>query len=65
MAAAASSMNEINMVPFIDVMLVLLDHLFVTAPMLTPSSIDVLPVSVRRSPHFCHGHRRQAMATSV
>ena len=35
------SMNEINMVPFIDVMLVLLIIFMVTAPMLTPSSIDV------------------------
>ncbi|AVT03112.1 ExbD/TolR family protein [Paracidovorax avenae] len=35
------SMNEINMVPFIDVMLVLLIIFMVTAPMLTPSRIDV------------------------
>ena len=35
------SMNEINVVPFIDVMLVLLIIFMVTAPMLTPSSIDV------------------------
>jgi len=35
------SMNEINMVPFIDVMLVLLIIFMVTAPMLTPSSINV------------------------
>jgi len=34
-------MNEINMVPFIDVMLVLLIIFMVTAPMLTPSSINV------------------------
>jgi biopolymer transport protein TolR len=34
-------MNEINMVPFIDVMLVLLIIFMVTAPMLTPSSVNV------------------------
>ena len=35
------SMNEINMVPFIDVMLVLLIILMVTAPMLTPGSVNL------------------------
>lgn len=35
------TINEINMVPFIDVMLVLLIIFMVTAPMLTPSVIDV------------------------
>jgi biopolymer transport protein TolR len=35
------SMNEINMVPFIDVMLVLLIIFMVTAPMMTPSAINV------------------------
>lgn len=35
------SMNEMNMVPFIDVMLVLLIIFMVTAPMLTPSSVNV------------------------
>ena len=35
------SMNEINMVPFIDVMLVLLIIFMVTAPMMTPSSVNV------------------------
>ncbi len=35
------SMNEINMVPFIDVMLVLLIIFMVTAPMLTPSSVNL------------------------
>ena len=34
-------MNEINMVPFIDVMLVLLIIFMVTAPMITPSLIDL------------------------
>ena len=47
MAATASrgrgrrTINEINMVPFIDVMLVLLIIFMVTAPMLTPGMIDV------------------------
>ena len=35
------TVNEINMVPFIDVMLVLLIIFMVTAPMLTPGSINV------------------------
>jgi biopolymer transport protein TolR len=37
------SMNEINMVPFIDVMLVLLIIFMVTAPLLTPGVVD-LPI---------------------
>ncbi len=47
MAAMASrgrgrrTINEINMVPFIDVMLVLLIIFMVTAPMLTPGMVDV------------------------
>ena len=40
-AGRRRSMNEINMVPFIDVMLVLLIIFMVTAPMLTPGNIDV------------------------
>ncbi len=35
------TMNEINMVPFIDVMLVLLIIFMVTAPMLSPSQIEL------------------------
>jgi biopolymer transport protein TolR len=35
------TMNEINMVPFIDVMLVLLIIFMVTAPMLTPGVMNV------------------------
>ena len=35
------AMNDINMVPFIDVMLVLLIIFMVTAPMITPSVIDL------------------------
>jgi biopolymer transport protein TolR len=35
------SINEINMVPFIDVMLVLLVIFMVTAPLITPSLIDL------------------------
>nr|WP_315465037.1 biopolymer transporter ExbD [uncultured Rhodoferax sp.] len=34
------TINEINMVPFIDVMLVLLIIFMVTAPLITPSMID-------------------------
>ncbi len=35
------AVNEINMVPFIDVMLVLLIIFMVTAPLITPSLIDL------------------------
>lgn len=35
------AMNEINVVPYIDVMLVLLIIFMVTAPMITPSVIDL------------------------
>jgi biopolymer transport protein TolR len=35
------TINEINMVPFIDVMLVLLIIFMVTAPLITPSKIDL------------------------
>ena len=40
--------NEINVVPYIDVMLVLLVIFMVTAPMLPPGSID-LPTAGRSS----------------
>jgi len=43
------TINEINMVPFIDVMLVLLIIFMVTAPLITPSMID-LP-SVGKASH--------------
>ncbi len=46
--AGRRTINEINMVPFIDVMLVLLIIFMVTAPMIAPSMVD-LP-SVRRAP---------------
>ena len=36
-----NTMSDINMVPFIDVMLVLLIIFMVTAPLMTPSMIDV------------------------
>ena len=44
------SMNEINMVPFIDVMLVLLIIFMVTAPMLTPGVVDVPKVGKGAKP---------------
>ncbi|QXL85043.1 ExbD/TolR family protein [Comamonas sp. NLF-1-9] len=44
------SMNEINMVPFIDVMLVLLIIFMVTAPMLTPGAINVPSVGKGSTP---------------
>ena len=45
------TINEINMVPFIDVMLVLLIIFMVTAPLITPSLIDLPTVGkARRAP---------------
>ena len=45
------TINEINMVPFIDVMLVLLIIFMVTAPLITPSLIDLPTVGkAKRSP---------------
>jgi biopolymer transport protein TolR len=43
------AMNEINVVPYIDVMLVLLIIVMVTAPMITPSVID-LPSMANTNP---------------
>lgn len=40
-SAKRRPINEINMVPFIDVMLVLLIIFMVTAPLITPSVIDL------------------------
>jgi biopolymer transport protein TolR len=42
--------NEINMVPFIDVMLVLLIIFMVTAPLITPSQIDLPSVGQASAP---------------
>jgi biopolymer transport protein TolR len=43
------TMNEINMVPFIDVMLVLLIIFMVTAPLITPSVVDLPSVGKART----------------
>jgi len=45
------TINEINMVPFIDVMLVLLIIFMVTAPLITPSVVDLPSMGkARRQP---------------
>lgn len=44
------SMSEINVVPYIDVMLVLLIIFMVTAPMITPSVIDLPSMSKSNTP---------------
>jgi biopolymer transport protein ExbD len=44
------TINEINMVPFIDVMLVLLIIFMVTAPLITPSMIDLPSVGKALAP---------------
>ena len=44
------TINEINMVPFIDVMLVLLIIFMVTAPLIAPSLIDLPSVGKGRQP---------------
>lgn len=43
-------MSEINVVPYIDVMLVLLIIFMVTAPMITPSVIDLPSMSQSNTP---------------
>ena len=42
MRRARKSINQINVVPYIDVMLVLLVIFMVTAPLVTPGEIDAL-----------------------
>jgi biopolymer transport protein TolR len=44
------TINEINMVPFIDVMLVLLIIFMVTAPLITPSAVDLPTVGKGKKP---------------
>ncbi|MGE4243360.1 biopolymer transporter ExbD [Ramlibacter sp.] len=44
------TINEINMVPFIDVMLVLLIIFMVTAPLIAPSMIDLPSVGKAKEP---------------
>lgn len=44
------AMNEINVVPYIDVMLVLLIIFMVTAPMVTPSVIDLPSMANTNTP---------------
>ncbi|MEJ7931367.1 ExbD/TolR family protein [Ramlibacter sp. AN1015] len=44
------AMNEINMVPFIDVMLVLLIIFMVTAPLISPSTIELPSVGKANRP---------------
>jgi biopolymer transport protein TolR len=46
-------MHEINIVPYVDVMLVLLVIFMVTAPLITPSVIDLPTVSKAGSPRSC------------
>ena len=48
------TVNEINMVPFIDVMLVLLIIFMVTAPMLTPGAINVPSAGKSTNPPMKH-----------
>lgn len=48
------TVNEINMVPFIDVMLVLLIIFMVTAPMLTPGAINVPSAGKSTKPPVQH-----------
>ena len=48
------TINEINMVPFIDVMLVLLIIFMVTAPLIAPSVIDLPSVGkANKTPDRC------------
>ena len=55
-ARGRRTMNEINMVPFIDVMLVLLIIFMVTAPMLTPGIVNVPTVGKGSKQPKSFGH---------
>jgi biopolymer transport protein TolR len=59
-------MNEINMVPFIDVMLVLLIIFMVTAPLITPSMIDLPSVgkASKQPDKVVHDRHRQGRAVA-
>jgi len=46
-------MHEINVVPYVDVMLVLLVIFMVTAPLITPSVIDLPTVGKAGQPRSC------------
>lgn len=50
------SMSDINVVPYIDVMLVLLIIFMVTAPMISPSIIDLPSVSKSEAPNLSSNH---------
>ena len=47
------AMHEINVVPYVDVMLVLLVIFMVTAPLVTPGVIDLPRWPRRASPSSC------------
>ncbi len=50
------SMSDINVVPYIDVMLVLLIIFMVTAPMITPSIIDLPSISQTEAPNIANNY---------
>jgi biopolymer transport protein TolR len=50
MARQRKLMNQINVVPYIDVMLVLLVIFMVTAPLLTPAMVDLPTVGKSQQP---------------
>jgi biopolymer transport protein TolR len=50
MARQRKLMNQINVVPYIDVMLVLLVIFMVTAPLVTPSMVDLPTVGKSQQP---------------
>ena len=59
------TINEINMVPFIDVMLVLLIIFMVTAPLITPSVIDLPSVGKAARPVQIDTHQTHSQIISA
>jgi biopolymer transport protein TolR len=57
-------MNEINVVPYIDVMLVLLVIFMVTAPMIQPGSVDLPTVGKSSLPPVAPLTRHSPCATA-
>ena len=58
-------MSEINVVPYIDVMLVLLVIFMVTTPLLTQGVEVDLPEAVSNEVDNCRGRSRQAGKNSI
>ena len=61
---ARKSINQINVVPYIDVMLVLLVIFMVTAPLITPGEIELPSVGAKFGKHDVFGTIEAVKAVS-